>query len=110
MGRKAWALQDFTKILPSEVGKPEGREHRQEEATDMLHMQNKVPVGRSHEEPCKKRPPRTQTSKEKGGDEQEVQGGHRNNRPHLREKLHKSEDDETTYEDGTRGNSRVTDV
>ena len=30
--------------------------------------------------------------------------------PHLQKKLYESEDDETTNEDGTRGNPRVTDM
>ena len=110
MSEGAGILRDTTKILSGEVGKSKGREYRPEEATDLLRVQDQLPVGRSHEEPCKKRPQGTQTGRNEGGAKQELWKRHRDNMPHLQEKLYKSKNDEAAHEDSTRDDPRVTNM
>ena len=92
------------------MGQPEGGQHRQEETTDMLRMQDKLPVRRSNEEPCKEGPQRTQGRQMERVEKREIRHGHGHEMPNLREGLYEPKDDEATYEDGTRSHPRVTDM
>ena len=76
----------------------------------MLCVQNQLPVGGSHEEPREEGPQGPQTSEDKRGKEQELWRRHWDNVPDVQEELHKPKNDEATYEDGTRSDTRVTDM
>ena len=46
MGGEARILRNSTEILPCEMGKSDSRKHRQQEATNLLRLQNELPIGR----------------------------------------------------------------
>ena len=110
MSEETRILWDNAKVLPGEMGEPERRKHRTKENANMLRVQDQLPVGGSHEEPCEEGPQGTQRSRSKGGKEQEFRRRHRDNMPDVQEELHEPKDDETTYENGTRGDTGVTDM
>ena len=107
VGERTRILRNDAKVLPSEVGKLERRKHRAKEATNMLRVQNQLPVRGSHEEPRKEGPQGAQTSGSKGGKEQEFRKGHRDDLPDMQKKLYEPEDDAATHEDGAWGNPGV---
>ena len=110
VGKETWILRDSAKILSGEMGEPERRKHRTKETANMLHMQDQLPIGGSHEEPREEGPQGTQASGNKGGKEQEFRRKHRDDVPDVQEELHEPKNDETTYEDSTRGDAGVTDM
>ena len=110
IGKETRVLWDSAKILPGEMGEPEGGKHRTKETANMLRVQNQLPVGRSHEKPREEGPQGTQTSENERVKEQELRRRHRGNVPDVQEELRKPKDNEATYEDGTRSDTRVTDM
>ena len=103
VGRGGEILRNTAKVLPGEVGKPEGGKHRKKETANMLHVQDQLPIRRSHEEPREERPQGTQAGGTEGDEEQEIRRSYGDIIPYVQEELHKSEDDEATDEDGARG-------
>ena len=110
MGKETWILRDSAKILSGEMGVPERRKHRTEETANMLRMQDQLPIGGSYEESREEGPQRTQASEDKGGKKQKFRRKHRDDMPDVQEELHEPKDDETTYEDSTRGDTGVADM